>query len=179
MIARYFYLFFLGILSVSGEMLIAQQTTLALFRNDSVRVLNQFDSLLASPWTGGYNFCQVGELDINLDGTKDILVFDRSGDRVIPLIYAGNGNEVNYKHDFQAAYKFPHLEHFALSHDFNCDGKEDLFTYNNTGFQIYKNTSNPSAGLQFDLYVNSLESDYGSAGATAHSHRTSTCLSAY
>jgi hypothetical protein len=163
MFARYISCLSLVILFLFEDDLFSQQTTLALYRYDSVKVTNQFDVPFVSPWTGGYNFCQVGELDINLDGTKDILVFDRSGDRVIPLIYAGNGNEVNYKHDFQAAYKFPHLEHFALSHDFNCDGKEDLFTYNNTGFQIYKNTSNPSVGLQFDLYINSLESDYGSA----------------
>ena len=32
-------------------------------------------------WTGGLNFCQFSSLDIDLDGTQDLLVFDRSGDR--------------------------------------------------------------------------------------------------
>ena len=50
-------------------------------QNNEIKDFNDLDleDELANPWTGGLNFCQFSEIDLNLDGTKDIFIFDRSG----------------------------------------------------------------------------------------------------
>ena len=41
--------------------------------NDIQVIDDQDDSNLLNAWSGGMNFCQFSEIDINLDGEKDIL----------------------------------------------------------------------------------------------------------
>ena len=44
--------------------------------NDIQVIDDQNDSNLLNAWSGGMNFCQFSEIDINLDGEKDIFIFD-------------------------------------------------------------------------------------------------------
>jgi len=142
-------------LSFFESNLSAQQTILALQRNDTIKVTNGPDSL-DFPWTGGFNFCQLGNIDINLDGQKDIVVFDRTGDRLIPLIFSGTPEFPRYKHEFRYTAAFPLISHFIQFIDFTCDGKEDIVTFANSGLRLYKNVSTLSDGLKFELYQESL-----------------------
>ena len=43
-----------------------------------------------SPWTGGMNSVQFNEIDLNLDGIKDLITFDRSGNKLNPYIKRNN-----------------------------------------------------------------------------------------
>jgi hypothetical protein len=135
----------------------AQQTILALQRKDSVKVTIGVDTL-DFPWTGGFNFCQIGNIDLNLDGQKDIVVFDRTGDRLIPLIFTGTTELPKYKYEFRYTAAFPLISNFIQLVDFTCDGKEDIVTFANSGFRLYKNVSTISDGLKFELYKESLMS---------------------
>ena len=51
-------------------------------RNDSIVVLNLSNDTLYNAWSGGFNSVQFSEIDLNLDGIKDLFVFDRSGNRI-------------------------------------------------------------------------------------------------
>ena len=51
-------------------------------QNNTITVIENNTELL-NAWTGGLNFCQFSEIDLNLDGIKDILIFDRSGKNTI------------------------------------------------------------------------------------------------
>ena len=135
-----------------------QQTIIAFDRSNDISVFNEDSVELAFPWTGGFNFCQFGEMDINNDGIKDIVVFDRSGDKVVAMEFTGTPGNPSYRHNYQAEAAFPPLKHFMILRDFNCDGKEDIFTFNNTAFRVYKNTSSAENGLQFSLYMDRLAS---------------------
>ena len=85
--------------------------------------------------------------DLIIDGTKDIIVFDKTGDKLSPFL------SVNNKYIFAPEYRtsFPSMHDWVLLEDFNCDGKEDIFTYSSGGIAIYENTSTSS--LSFNLIV--------------------------
>lgn len=133
-------------------------------RNDSILVKTG-GSYLANPWAGGLNFIQVSNIDLNHDGVKDLFVFDRSGNKVRTFIHIGTSNSVDYKHAPEFEKKFPDLHDWALLADYNCDGKEDIFTYSSGGFAIYKNTSDSANGLQFTLVTPLQYSCYNPPGS--------------
>ncbi|MBK9272298.1 MAG: VCBS repeat-containing protein [Saprospiraceae bacterium] len=80
---------------------------------------------LLCPATGGFNNPQFSEADLNLDGQDDLIVFDRTGNVVLPYLF----NPANSKYEFQFAYKsiFPPVEDWVLAKDYNRDGLVDLF----------------------------------------------------
>ena len=45
--------------------------------------------------------------------------------------------------------------------DYNCDGKQDIFTYNDSYVRVYKNTSQ-SENVNFELVTNEITSNLGS-----------------
>ncbi len=81
------------------------------------------------PWAGGMNSCQFGKVDMNLDGLKDLVVFDRAGDRIMPFLVVQSGSNFEYKYAPEFAENFPVLSHWAIFADYDLDGKEDIFTY--------------------------------------------------
>lgn len=119
-------------------------------------------NLLSMPWVGGHNFCQFSDIDLNFDSIPDLFVFDRTGDKITTYINKGTPNTVDYTNQPQYAQKFPKLGKWAILLDYNCDGKEDIFTYaiNVAGIKVYRNDSDPVNGLKFSLVTLYLKSNY-------------------
>jgi hypothetical protein len=124
-----------------------------------VRLTSSSPNLL-NAWAGGLNACQFSAIDLNFDGVKDLVVFDRSGNRLKTFINTGIVDSVRYIHAPQYESKFPAIHDWIQLVDFNCDGKEDIFTYGLGAMVIYKNTSTISGGLQFEMVTNYLTSLY-------------------
>ena len=120
-------------------------------RNKNILPTN--DSLLTSPWAGGMNSMQFGEVDINRDGIKDLVAFDRQGNRIMPFINGGNAEEIDYRFDASYINNFPELYDWAIFADYNNDGKADIFTYSPgwAGMMVYKNISGET--LKFERVV--------------------------
>ena len=115
---------------------------------------------LQNPWSGGLNSSQFSEIDLNLDGVMDLVLFERSTNR--PLTFINNGSTTGNAYDYDAQYEtlFPsELRDWVLLRDYNCDGKNDIFGYSSGGFQVWKNTSNATDGLQFELVTSLLLSN--------------------
>ncbi len=115
------------------------------------------------PWAGGMNSIQYNEIDIDCDGTNDLLAFDRQGNRLMPFINKGIPNTIDYSFAPEHISSFPEITSWLLITDYNLDGKNDIFTYNysDPGIMVYKNISNTS--LKFELIVYPyLTSFYGS-----------------
>ena len=109
-------------------------------RADSVLVINGSNDTLKFPFAGGMNSCQFANIDINLDGTDDLLVFDRHGYRILPfLVVPASPPKLKYAPEF--ASLFPALEHWVQTADYNHDGKKDLFTYTTGGIKVFRNDS--------------------------------------
>ncbi len=153
-----FLFFFLLTLTISSKGQIAFEY------NDSVKVkINGV--YIQNAWAGGTNYGQFSSLDLNLDGTKDLVIFDRTGNKIMPFINKGTPNQVDYKYAPQYNSRFPVLHDWALFTDYNCDGREDIFSYSTGGFSVFKNVSTPLTGLAFQLVVYIVKSHYSAAPA--------------
>lgn len=125
-------------------------------RNESI-VVTEGGNTLKNPWAGGFNAVQFSDIDLDMDGVKDLFVFDRTGNTVITFINSGTANNVDYVHAPQYRDLFPaDLHDWVLLVDYNCDGKEDIFTHSAGGFAIYLNTSQVGSGLSFQQMTNLL-----------------------
>jgi len=108
---------------------------------------------LADAWAGGLNSCQISTFDANLDGVKDLFVFDRNGGKISVFI---NESDVPGAYDYRYTQAFndafpANLRNWVLLRDMNCDGKEDICANSGSGFKIYLNTS--TSELSFDPTV--------------------------
>ncbi|GAB4132811.1 MAG: hypothetical protein Fur0041_04490 [Bacteroidia bacterium] len=126
------------------------QVTMGFNRVDTIPVIYQSQQLPMA-WAGGLNFCQLSEIDLNLDGIQDLFVFDRTGNKITTYINNGTPNQVDYVLAPEYVSQFPRMHDWVLLRDYNCDGKADIFTYSVAGFSIYKNVSTVQNGLQFQL----------------------------
>lgn len=156
-----FILAFMMLFSASG--LFAQYEDFGFQRNLSIIVKDSLSTNLSNPWGGGLNSCQFSPIDLNLDGTKDLFVFDRNSNKIITFINNGTSDSVDYIYAPEYRDKFPPIHDWVSLVDYNGDDKEDIFTYSYGGITVYKNISNISDGLKFSLItktVNSLQGTY-------------------
>ena len=111
------------------------------------------DKTLPAPWAGGINACQFGRIDLDGDGQKDLLVFDRYGNRLLCFLNRGGAGEINYVHAPDYARYFPELADWAVFADYDGDGREDIFTYSKgwAGMKVYRNISTQYP--EFELVV--------------------------
>ncbi|MBA3971321.1 MAG: VCBS repeat-containing protein, partial [Bacteroidetes bacterium] len=121
--------------------------------NDSIQVKISGTTIL-NPWAGGLNFIQSSNIDLDLDGIKDVITFDRTGNKIRTFVNQGAVGTVDLKYIPQYESKFPPMVDWTLLVDYNCDGKEDIFTSTSGGFKVFKNTSSTGTGLQFTLVTN-------------------------
>ncbi|MDE5575089.1 MAG: VCBS repeat-containing protein, partial [Bacteroidales bacterium] len=107
-------------------------------------------------WAGGLNACHFVAIDLNGDGKNDYIAFDRIGSRVLC-----------FSHNWQllpdAAHFLPPLRYWVQAHDYNRDGRQDLFTFNGiSGISLYKNISKQTPEgyrLQFELVSDGLPAE--------------------
>jgi len=132
------------------------QTNLAFEYSPSITVKIGTDTL-QNAWAGGINFSQFSELDFDLDGDKDLVVFDRSCDRF--LVYLKEVNRYVY-HNVNEG-EFPSdIRYRAAFVDYNGDGQNDIFCYGLGGLKVYKNTSLTSGNLTWEIAKEIVESEY-------------------
>lgn len=111
-------------------------------------------------WAGGANFIQMGRLDLNGDGLKEVFLFDRSGNKVITLLNNGGGiNGYSVTREFDHVYPFNELHDWALLGDYDNDGRVDIFSYSQAGFSVYRNISDAN-GPAFEQVVYRVNSNY-------------------
>ena len=111
------------------------------------------ESTLAFPWVGGLNACQIWRMDLDGDGRKDLLVFDRHGNRLLTFLNQGATGEIKYNYAPEYAKRFPKLTDWAVFADYDGDGREDIFTYSQgwAGMKVYRNIS--AEQIDFELVV--------------------------
>ncbi len=109
------------------------------------------ENTLVFPWAGGLNACQFGRMDLDGDGRKDLLVFDRQGNRLLTFLNQGATGEIKYNYAPEYAKRFPKLTDWAVFADYDGDGREDIFTYSQgwAGMKVFRNIS--SEQIEFEL----------------------------
>ena len=107
-----------------------------------------------SPWTGGLNACQFGRMDLDGDGRKDLLVFDRHGNRLQCYLNRGNRGETNYRYTTEYDKAFPKLVDWVIFGDYDGDGLEDIFTYSKgwAGIKVFRNRTSEQVDFELVAY---------------------------
>ncbi|MEI6764139.1 MAG: T9SS type A sorting domain-containing protein [Bacteroidota bacterium] len=114
----------------------------------NISVADSQGNYFQMPWVGGLNSVQFSDIDLNADGVHDLFIFDKSGDRVLTFINNGTPGTVDYQYDYIYQKCFPKMESWAQLKDYNCDGKEDIFTYTSAGIKVFKNVSGVKPAFQ-------------------------------
>lgn len=97
-------------------------------------------------WAGGLNAAQINTMDVNLDGANDLVIFERTANKI--MVFLNESNEYQYRPEFEIL--FPEgLSQWVLLRDFDCDGRKDLFTSNN-GISVYRNITGPGQSLAWE-----------------------------
>jgi hypothetical protein len=116
---------------------------------------------LKNAWAGGNNAPQFSSINLNSDEIPDLIVFDRSGDKLLTYLATGNNAEFIYDPFYESF--FPDLNDWVLAKDYNGDGLIDLFTSTSSGIAVYKNTQLVAGNPQFELVNSLIYSDYGNS----------------
>lgn len=104
---------------------------------------------LSTPWAGGLNAAHTNTLDLNGDGKLDLVLFDRTANKVIT--YLNQNGQYIYAPDYESL--FPNeVDQWLLLRDLNCDGKKDIFTSDPFGIVAFINTTNPGGTLSWRPY---------------------------
>jgi hypothetical protein len=159
---RFFFIFLFAASVISAQN--------AVYR-DTIPVFES-NARLSMPWAGGNNFSSFTQIDLNLDGKKDIVAFDKicsSGGRVRTFLNTGSVGEAKYVHDYNHQNQFPEVKEWALFFDYNNDGRSDIFTYTTGGIKVYKNNT-IGQNLTFNLVKPLLMTDYNPNGSASISN---------
>jgi len=88
-------------------------------------------------WAGGLNSAQVNTMDVNGDTRADLVVFDKSANKL--LIFVQQDGRYAYAPEYEVL--FPPVTQWVLLRDFNHDGRKDIFTSNPFGISVFVNTT--------------------------------------
>jgi len=116
-------LFTLFILSVTCFFSNAQ---MSFIRVDTVQVIDQ-TLPLKNAWAGGLNHPLFSEIDLNGDSIMDLVAFDLGGPpgnyRLMPFINHGDSGKIDYHYAPEYISRFPPLNQWMVTYDYNHDGK--------------------------------------------------------
>ncbi len=110
-------------MTISSTLLVAQT-----FERFNLKVVENGNDLSLA-MVGGLNAPQYSAVDLNNNGTLDLLIFDRRGNVVLPFINNGTPNETDYTFAPQYINNFPDLYEWVALRDYDCDGVMDIFSY--------------------------------------------------
>lgn len=132
--------------------------------SDTVHIEAQGDTLEYG-WAGGLNFTQWSHIDLNFDNVRDLIVFDKSGNRFLPFESYSENGVTKYRYAPKHIPAFPEIMNWVLFRDYNNDGKIDMWAHTNAGIAVYKNESTLAGGLKFTYALNTpqLFTNYGTA----------------
>ncbi len=138
--------FFYSFLFILFTYCASAQFSYELYREVKVEVDGK---LITLPWAGGLNSVQVNTMDLNGDSRQDLVLFDRTANKLITLI--NQNNQFVEAPEFEALFP-AEVTQWILLRDFNCDGKKDIFTSDPFGIVVFVNTTNPGGKLAWRTF---------------------------
>jgi hypothetical protein len=120
---------------------------------DPIHIPFEVDGQLKSnALIGGLIAPQFSSFDLDGQGAEDLIVFDRNGNVFLPFINKSTPGNADYEYAPEYTSLFPDLHNFAQFHDFNGDGKKDVFSLSPTisGVEVWRNTSQGD-NISFEL----------------------------
>ena len=140
-----------------------------------MRVLNATSNdTLINAYTGGLLCPIFSNIDLNNDGLKDLVVFDKWDNTFMTFLAVKKGS-TKYVFSPQYEHAFPKTYGWIYMVDYNKDGLPDIFMhaggYNeNTGMRIYKNVSTKDS-VKFKLLIDDVPVKTTSSGSVFYASR--------
>lgn len=156
------HIFFIFLLSPLAHLAQSPYHDFGFQKSQHIQVSNS-NLPLGMPWTGGLNTARFSTIDLNFDGKKDLVAFDRNGNRLLCFINTGAAGLYQFEYAPQYEKYFPPANDWFFLYDYNGDGLEDIFTYSLAGIRVFKNVSTPETGISFIKVSERLESYQGAA----------------
>ncbi|MCV9388103.1 T9SS type A sorting domain-containing protein [Reichenbachiella ulvae] len=100
------------------------------------------DQLLQYPFAGGLNSGQYQAMDLDGNGDEDLVIFDRSAERI--TCFENQSDHYEYQPAFEALFPSG-LKNWIVLADYNCDGLMDLFASAQLGIKVYENIGEPGS----------------------------------
>lgn len=128
--------------------------------------VNSIERTLA--WAGGFNNPQLTIADLNNDGTKDLVIFERYKQQLKTFINHGTNGNPDYRFDLEYANYFPEIMEYLILADYNDDGIADLFHRGLWGIEVwrgYYNNNHLSFTYYKSLYYNNDQQSSGEVNA--------------
>ncbi|REA62442.1 hypothetical protein DSL64_09315 [Dyadobacter luteus] len=138
MLTKYTFILFLLFLICLPDVGVAQQ---AWFKRDTITAVRVNGKTLVNPWAGGLNASQFHKMHLNGDDEEDLVVFDRTNNRVTTFLASAHPRDPGQKVYVHApAYEaiFPRMENWMILADYDGDGLKDLFTSTSLGIRVYR-----------------------------------------
>ncbi|MCO5233987.1 MAG: T9SS type A sorting domain-containing protein [Chitinophagales bacterium] len=127
------------------------QTTVGFHEIDYIPV-KQDGVYLKYPWAGGLNSAQFCDLDLNGDGLRDLMVYEKTDNSILTFIAI---DKAQYVLDRRFIKNIPQIQGWVVNKDMNCDGIDDLLTYNDGSIAVYRGYME-SDTLKFELWVSEI-----------------------
>ncbi len=145
------------LLSLLTLPLAAQHHPYGFFRTFEIPVYHH-ENQLQYAWTGGANSLYFSQIDLNNDNAKDLIAFEKHGNKILPFLFVAENDTFYYEFAPQYQHIFPTVHDWLVLADYNGDGKEDIFTYSLAGISVYENVT--ESELQFELKTETLLTEY-------------------
>ncbi|MBB6459541.1 FG-GAP-like repeat-containing protein [Flammeovirga kamogawensis] len=95
---------------------------------------------LKNAWSGGLNAVQLFNIDLNLNGNNDLVIFDRSTRKIYTYLWSSTSQEWLYSPQYEDA--FPSDIRFWIQiQDINGNGHKDLIIGREDGIYLHTNSS--------------------------------------
>lgn len=138
---------FTGIIWLIAAGVYAQQpaTRPFSFQYDQRPTVSVEGRMLLNPWAGGLNATQYSTMRLNNDTRDDLVVFDRTTDKVSTFVSvdAPNGGGIRWQYAPEYEPAFPAVYNWMLLVDYDGDGRRDLFTHGSGSMRVFRNESEP------------------------------------
>lgn len=129
---------------------IVVQAQFSYILDQSIPVRDESGTELSMPWAGGLNAAHYNTMDLNHDDKDDLVLFDRTADKV--MTFLRQDNQYVYAPDYESFFP-EEITNWLLLRDFNCDGKKDIFTGDILGIKVYFNTTEPGENPSWQRFL--------------------------
>ena len=116
----------------------------------SIPVLDKDQNEFPLAWAGGLNAAHYNTMDLDGDGNEDLVLFDRTADKVITFL--NKDNQYRYAPEYETFFP-DDITNWLLLRDFNCDGKKDIFTGDILGIKVYVNETTPGGSMSWKQFM--------------------------
>ncbi len=146
----YKYLFGFTLIILFPSFLKAQNISFEV--QNQINILMQSGVVLPNAFAGGINAGQFSSLKINEDAIEDLIVFDKTSNKLSVFIAVPQNGAYSYRYAPQYESLFPEMVYWCLAVDYNADGRKDLFSYSTKGgIKVHRNSTVSGQNISFEL----------------------------